>query len=70
MQIGNPVVTCSICLFIGYHNCADGGNLVKGQGSAGQHTICDVNENSLKLSDVESGMLVEDKGKKCSLSWL
>ena len=39
MQISNPVVTCSICLFIGCHNCADGGNLVKGQGSVGQYTI-------------------------------
>ena len=62
-HIGNPVVTCSICLIIGCHNCADGGNLVKEKGFAGEHTICDINGNSLKLSNVKSGMLVKIRAK-------
>ena len=62
-DIGDPVVTFSICLFIGCHNCTDGGNLIKGEGSAGEYTINDINENRLKLNDVNSGMLVKIRAK-------
>ena len=42
---------------------ADGGNLVQGRSSAGEHTICDMDGNSLKLSDVKDGMLVKIRAK-------
>ena len=41
----------------------DGGNLVRGKSSAGEHTICDIDGNSLKLSDVKNGMLVKIRAK-------
>ena len=37
--------------------------MVKGEGFAGEHTICDINGNSLKLGDVKSGMLVKIRAK-------
>lgn len=62
-DIGNSAVTFNICLFVGCHNCTDGGNLIKGEGSAGEFTINDMNENRLKLSHVNSGMLVKIRAK-------
>ena len=41
----------------------DGGKLVRGKSSAGEHTICDIDGNSLKLSDVKNGMLVKIRAK-------
>merc|ERR1719430_2162818 len=37
----------------------DGGTLVFGKSSAGEHAICDIFGNSLKLGDVKDGMYVK-----------
>ena len=41
----------------------DRGNLIAPHKSPGEHTICDINGNSLKLSDVKTGMLVKIRAK-------
>ena len=56
--IGNPQKTYN---FWGHE--WDGGNLVKGESSAGEHTICDIDGNSLKLRDVKNGTLVKIRAK-------
>ena len=55
--IGNPKMTTNLGVL------ADGGNLVKGESSAGEHTICDIDGNSLKLRDVKNGTLVKIRAK-------
>ena len=56
--IGNPKKTRNT-----FGELWDGGNLVNGKSSAGEHTICDIDGNSLKLSDVQNGMLVKIRAK-------
>ena len=56
--IGNPKRTTD-----GFGVEWDGGNLVKGESSAGEHTICDIDGNSLKLRDVKNGTLVKIRAK-------
>ena len=53
--MGNPRAMCRMIF-----DCADRGNLL---GSPGEHTICDINGNSLKLNDVKTGMLVKIRAK-------
>ena len=57
-HIGNPVKYCSDIL--PSINCADRGILME---APGEHTISDINGNSLKLSDVKTGMLVKIRAK-------
>jgi len=56
--MGNPVVNCGPVT-----PCTDRGNLINSHKSPGEHTICDINGNSLKLSDVKTGMLVKIRAK-------
>ena len=57
-HIGNPVKYCSDIL--PSINCGDRGILMY---YPGEHTICDINGNSLKLNDVKTGMLVKIRAK-------
>ena len=41
----------------------DRANIIVPHKSPGEHTICDINGNSLKLSDVKTGMLVKIRAK-------
>jgi len=57
--IGNPKKTTDF-----FGSAIDGGNLVSEKSSAGEHTICDMEGNSLKLSDVKDGMFVKIRARK------
>ena len=56
--IGNPKKTHP-----GFGMEGDGGTLVFGKSSAGEHAICDIFGNSLKLGDVKDGMKVKIRAK-------
>ena len=60
--IGNPE---KYCWDLGNkHPCWDRGVLIfREESYPGEHTICDINGNSLKLSDVQSGMFVKIRAK-------
>ena len=56
--IGNPLRKCH---FGGVINCADRAQITTT--SPGEHTICDIKGNGLKLSDIKNGMLVKIRAK-------
>ena len=60
--MGNPVVNCGPVT-----PCTDRGNLINSHKSPGEHTICDINGNSLKLSDVKDGMFVKIRARNVHL---
>ena len=57
--MGNPIEVCTMSGF----DVGDRANIVDPKYLAGEHTICDINGNSLKLSDVKDGMLVKIRAK-------
>ena len=56
--MGNPKVNCGPVT-----PCTDRGNLISSHKSPGEHTICDINGYSLKLSDVKTGMMIKIRAK-------
>jgi len=57
--MGNPVEVLTISGF----DVGDRANIIVPHKSPGEHTICDINGNSLKLSDVKTGMMVKIRAK-------
>ena len=58
MHIRNPFKYCSGLIF----TCWDAANLIDWRG-IGQHAFCDVDGNSLKLSDMKTGMYIKIRTK-------
>jgi len=63
--IGDPLKACFPLLF----TCWDGANLKIGsRHTIGKHALCDIDGNSLKLSDIKRGMYVKIRAK--NVHWI